>query len=80
MFSNLGKPMKMIGTYVGGKSPTLRTGHEYKFTLSIDPGSGYWSAAFQEPKMHATFSCMDALYENFMHMKMIMPDGHIVAF
>lgn len=80
MFSNLGKPMEMIGTYVGGKSPTLRPGHEYKFKLSIDPNNGYWDAVFQEPKMHATFSCMDALYENFIHMKMIMADGHIVAF
>lgn len=80
IFSNIGKPMEMIGTYIGKNTAALRSGHEYKFNMQIQPTTGYWEVLFQEPNITGCFSCIDALYENFIHLKMIMPDGHIVAF
>lgn len=80
MFSNTGKPMTLLGTYVGSGSPCLRPGHEYKFSMRVQPLTGYWEAMFMEPQIKGIFSCIDALYKNFMHIRMVMEDGHIVAF
>lgn len=80
MFSANGKPMTMLGTYVGTSSASLRAGHEYKFDMQVQPSTGYWEVVFSDLGVKGLFSCIDALYKSFIHLKMIMPDGHVVAF
>ena len=81
MFSNNGKPLAMIGVYTGANTNSgLRSGHEYRFDMHIDNGSGYWIVDFAEPQLRAMFSCIDAIYQYFIKLRMIMPDGHVAAF
>lgn len=81
MFSNNGKPLVMIGVYTGANTNSgLRSGHEYRFDMHIDNDSGYWIVDFAELQLRAMFSCIDAIYQCFIKLRMIMPDGHVAAF
>ena len=81
MFSNNGKPISMIGVYTGANTNSgLKSGHEYRFDMYVDRESGYWVVEFAEPQLRAMFSCIDAIYQCFIKLRMIMPDGHVAAF